>query len=340
MKKRLFAFFSAFVLLSMFASCGTVPGDTVTTDENGYREWVADTRFENGVSISRLHSSMPFLPWHFDGQATPVWQLGQYCDLSTTRAGYDATVNDLSLLPDGTEGTHSIIFTDADGYRTLTNLSGSKKLAIDGENETVVLAIDTTKEYIDPATGERLPRREGEDWVHMILQQSLDIPIAECEEVIMACNFKVQQCDVYDTSIGAAQFQWILRIKDCTLQNQPGSAMWFLVSVYDDRYEVYPGLAVADTGKADATQDFMYAPSGTALFGEANANIRVGRPYELTLNLKTHLRKAFDEAYEKGYLNSEAKWENMRITGFNIGWEVSNVAACSVKIAHMSIKTR
>lgn len=352
MKTRIFsAVLLVLLAVGLLASCAekadpaTPGGDTGT---NAYKEWISDPHFERGVNISGLRSdTVSYTPWNYDGPfEDPAWQLGQYCDLSATRQGYDADRNDLSPLfgdlspePDGAGGSQSVSSTDGDFY-TLTNASGSKRIAVNKKTSTVILTADTTKEYIDPMTGVMQPRREGEDWVHMILQQQLSIPIAEQEEIIMSCEFSVKQCDVVDDSIGAAQFQWVFSVSDVTRQGKPGSHIWFLVSLYDNRYEIIPAFSMVDSGKADASNDYMYAPGGAALFGEENAKIRVGRKYRLTLDLKAQLYTAFNEALAGGYLDENTAWENMRIDSFNIGWEVSNVSVSSVEISDISLTTR
>ena len=49
------------------------------------------------------------------------------------------------------------------------------------------------------------------------------------------------------------------------------------------------------------------------------------------------MKDAFDLAKSKGAL-AQSEWENMAVNGFNIGWEVSNLAKVGVKIANMSLK--
>ena len=49
------------------------------------------------------------------------------------------------------------------------------------------------------------------------------------------------------------------------------------------------------------------------------------------------MKTAFDLAQSKGAL-SESEWKNMAVNGFNIGWEVSNLAKVGVKIENMSLR--
>ncbi|MBQ9481548.1 MAG: hypothetical protein IJU84_05255, partial [Clostridia bacterium] len=268
----------------------------------------------------------------------PLWRLGQYCDLSATRSGYDSSVNDLSL---GTIFTDPKGITGTDGnYYTLTNRSGSKYAAVDTAAGEVYLAVDSSKEYVDQTTGEISRRAEGEDWIHMILfQQSGVVYLDEAEELVMSLDFTLTECEVYDSSIGAAQFQWIFSVHDKASKAQEPEYFWFIVSLFDNRYEVYPGMQAFDGGKADATGRFMYAPAGNELFGETGGRVETGKKYTVTLDLKNMMHDAFLAAKEKKALKT-SEWKNMALNGFNIGWEVSNVSKVGVKISSVSIRTK
>ena len=49
------------------------------------------------------------------------------------------------------------------------------------------------------------------------------------------------------------------------------------------------------------------------------------------------MKAAFELAKSKGAL-AQSAWEDMAVNGFNIGWEVSNLAKVGVKIENMSLR--
>jgi len=116
-----------------------------------------------------------------------------------------------------------------------------------------------------------------------------------------------------------------------------GDYYWFNICLFDNRYDVFPGTQMYDGGKADATGKFIYAPTGTELFGESGGKVEVGKTYHVTLDLKEYMKQAFDIAKSKGAL-VESEWENMRVDGFNLGWEVSNLAKVGVEISNLALK--
>ncbi len=313
--------------------------DSVSSAVPTEMQMLFDTKFEKGISVSSLHSGeQSYTTWNYTDESftEPFWMLGQYGDLSSTRTGYDATKNDLSL---GSElfGIPAYGITgEKDGKYTLTNQSGSKFMSVDTATGTVNLTVDSTKEYINQTTGMAQKRVDGEDWIHMILsQQCGTVYLDQLESFVMELDFKLTQEEIFDTSIGAAQFQWIFSVKDA--ESRIGDYYWFNVCLFDNRYDVFPGTQMYDGGKADSTGKFIYAPTGTDLFGESGGKVEVGKTYHVTLDLKTYMKQAFEIAKSKGAL-AESEWKNMRVNGFNIGWEVSNLAKVGVEISNLALK--
>lgn len=330
-------------LVAMLASCDMLfPTDEPGGDDNKTpveRELLFDKNFEKGIKISNLNSHQVGYTWWQYGDSIgdePFWSLGQYGDLSTTRANYDSTKNDLSL---GNElfdvPAYGITGVDGD-YYTLTNQSGSKFISVNTKTGELNLLVDSSKEYINQQTGAPAIRKNGEDWIHMIIQQSPGVVyLDQVESFIMELDFTLTENIEYDNSIGASQFQWIFSIHDKA--SPVNDYMWFNVTLFDNRFEVFPGTQLYDGGKADATGKFIYAPTGNELFPESGGKVEVGTTYHVRLDLKEYMRDAFDLAKSKGAL-SESEWENMAINGFNIGWEVSNLAKVGVKIENMSLR--
>lgn len=335
-----------------FASCGEKSSNSGNSNNNSESssggetqqpeetQMLFDTKFEKGISVSSLLSAeQSYTTWNYSGEeyTEPFWQLGQYGDLSSTRKGYDSTKNDLSL---GSElfgiPAYGITGTTEDGKHTLTNQSGSKFMSIDTKNGAVNLTVDTTKEYINQETGALQKRVNGEDWVHMILsQQCGTVYLDQVDSFVMELDFTLTTNEILDTSIGAAQFQWIFSVKDA--ESVIGDYFWFNVCLFDNRYENFPGTQMYDSGKADATGKFIYAPTGKDLFGETGGKVEVGKTYHVVLDLKAHMQNAFNIAKGKGAL-AQSEWKNMRINGFNLGWEVSNLAKVGVEISNLALK--
>lgn len=329
-------------MLCVCALCACVPSDT---GDNGDplpqgREILSDTRFESGIAVSNLRShDVATTQWKYSGNVAAsvaaAWSLGQYCDLSATRTNYDSSVNDLSLGtifddPDDLKGIENVV---DEGVYSLTNHSGSKEIVVNTNDGSVELNADTSKEYIDE-NGDILPRRDGEDWVHMILGQAAGgVRVADYSEVRVRIEFTVTEWELYDRTGGASQFQWIFSIKDYA--SEVGDYFWFNMTFFDDRYTeaVFPGNGLYDGGKEDATDKYIFAPSG-AYYSEDP--IQVGQTYNIDIDIKPLVREAFDDAKQKGALQ-QSEFENMGLNSLNIGWEVTDVAKVGVKIKGLSL---
>lgn len=341
--KKLALFLAVIMLLAILPGCELF-SPTTTTNPNDSpklieREILFDRHFEEGIKISNLNSHQVGYTWWKYGESgsdEPFWSLGQYCDLASTRTNYDSTKNDLSL---GNElfdiPAYGISGTDGD-YFTLTNESGSKYISVNTKTGEYNLNIDTTKEYVNQQTGEPVVRRNGEDWVHMIIQQTPGVVYLDrVESFIMELDFTITENIEYDNSIGASQFQWIFSIHDKA--SVIDDYMWFNVTLFDNRYEVFPGTQMYDGGKGDSTGKFIYAPTGEELFPTDGGKVEIGKTYHVKLDLKEYMKAAFELAKSKGAL-PESEWKNMAVNGFNIGWEVSNLAKVGVKIENMSLR--
>lgn len=332
-------FLAAFFLTGCTpASSGGAEDDRQDEESLLTREILSDAGFQEGLKISGLESqSYAYTWWKYEGTTptvAPLWSLGQYCNLARTRDGYDASQNDLSLKTLVDEG-HGIVGTDGDAY-TLTNVSGSKLVKLTPQCKKAELIADTSLEYIDQETGQIVPRSEGEDWVHLILSGTSEVVYpAKAEALTVSADVTVDECTVTDDSIGADQLQWIFQVRD--MRSSFIDYFWFSITLFDNRYEVFPGAQSFDGGKEDATGKFIYAPSGEALFGPSDAKMQTGVSRHVEIDLIPLLREAFLAAQANGAL-PQATWENMAVNGFNLGWEVSNVARVCAVLENLSIK--
>jgi len=300
------------------------------------REILTDTAFQNGLAISQLLSKNTATTWWkysktADNTVQPAWSLGQYCDLSATRTDYDSTKNDLSLDTMFDEGYG--IESNIGNIYQLTNQSGSKTVKYNKDTKAISLNADTSKEYIN-SDGELRARASGEDWLHMILGQSAGgIFLNSVDEIWVDLEFTLTENTQIDTSIGASQFQWIFSIKD--YESIISDYYWFNLTIFDNRFDTvdFAGTSMFDSGKADATGKYLYAPAGNKFMTE---NIEIGKSYKINLNIKPLLEEAFNQAKVKGALE-QSDFENMALNSLNIGWEVSNIAKVGIDISKISL---
>lgn len=172
------------------------------------------------------------------------------------------------------------------------------------------------------------PRKPGEAWPHLLLEQDFEQKPALADESPFVFTFegrslftdlRMPDADL-DEALHTAHFQLFFSISN---QNESSAGyrdyLWFGLSFYDYRYEEIPLYAAQDLGKEDATQKFIYE-LGTREYQDYS-NLKEDW-LELKMNLKPHMLKAFQEAKKNGFLK-ESELEDMRIVNFNIGWEVT-----------------
>ena len=91
-----------------------------------------------------------------------------------------------------------------------------------------------------------------------------------------------------------------------------------------------------DSGKADATNKFIYSTSSDKLY---EGEIQSGKDYAVRVDIRPLLEEAFGIAKEKGALE-QSEFSSMALNSLNIGWEVTHVAQMGVKLSHISLKTK
>lgn len=349
LKNVLYFLMCFIVMLGCACDNGGHSGDSSSGDKNEYREILNDPTFKKGFNVSNLKSgSVGGTWWKYSSTADtseqPAWDLAQYCDLSATRFRldgegnelwrYNSEVNDLSLATMFEEGKG--IEGKEGNYFTLTNVSGSKKVLCNPNDGSIVLNVDTSKEYLGE-NGKILPRSNGEDWVHIVLGQSVgNINVSECSEIRVQMEFSLDKDELISSVGGASQFQWIFSVKD--LNSAIGDYFWFNITLYDNRYAEtgFPGTSLFDGGKADSTGKYIYAPTGEQVFGE---KMQYQKKYTIDLDIRPLLEQAFNSAKEKGALK-ESSFESMVLNSMNLGWEVTNVSAVQVSMANLGLKVK
>jgi hypothetical protein len=225
----------------------------------------------------------------------------------------------------------------ADG--TLSYENEGKRVAVgrsDSPNRGLTLEIRGSAEY-----GSR-PRKQGENWPHLLVEQdALRLrALDELSEVRLRIRVRLlysksgMPAAEYNPGLHAAQFQMFFIVQNI----RPGSAdrgnyFWFGVPFYDSRYDIPPAYQAADAGKKDATGKFIYTVAGQAL-GETP--LKTGQWLALDVDLLPHIVKGLREATASGYLKS-SDLHNYAVANMNLGWEIPGTFDAAVQVQDLEI---
>ncbi|MBC9928971.1 hypothetical protein [Chitinophaga qingshengii] len=185
-------------------------------------------------------------------------------------------------------------------------------------------------------------RKDGEDWPHLLLEQSFPHPLRmdsmsalwlKMDTRLMYCMNKMKPA-TYRKKLHTAQFSLYLAINNRNRHSAGyGDFVWFGVPLYDYRYNDIKRYEARDKGKADATGKFIYSLAGREVY---TGSFHDGKWRHISKDLYPAIRRAFETAKRNGYLKSSS-WDDMYITGMNIGWEVPGTFDAGLQLEGLSL---
>lgn len=200
----------------------------------------------------------------------------------------------------------------------------------------LTFGVDSRSEYAG-----QLRRSSSEPWVHLLVQQEVEnapslAELAELRLRFEAClnhaeTFRPQG---YTRSLHAAQFQIVLTLNNAR-HDSPGFGdyLWFVVPVYDDRYDVPPEYIARDF--AVTKGKLIYNPGAAAL---GLSPLRSGEWRTVELELRSWLELALKAAWSKGYLHDSRDPFDYRVTHLNLGWEVPGLNRVEMNLRGLSLR--
>ncbi|THF84103.1 hypothetical protein [Cohnella fermenti] len=307
---------------------GASPAATASGQTNGTAELeraptdidvIMDDHYKNGFDLLGIRSIetgdqvMDVLNYGQPYGTYPFWRLAQW-----------GTKHSL-------EGAE--LQTLAEGVYEYSN--EAKAVTADTNTGTITLKALASKEY-------GRPRREGEDWPHLLIEQYfLKTPfLNDLSELRVKGSLRISKFEpmmdesAYNPSLHAAQVSWYL-----TMQNQNtsspgyGDYFWFGLPLFDNR-EPLPGESYfQDGGKEDTTHKFIYNMDASLYLSKS---LQDGEWASIDLDILPYVLKARDLAYEGGFLK-DTKPSDLAVANMNIGWELPGTFDVELQAQGLSI---
>lgn len=189
------------------------------------------------------------------------------------------------------------------------------------------LEVFASKEY-------PVPRKPGEDWVHLLLEQNFTklILLKTIQSIEYKIKAKLLFCnnrmgEEYRPDLHTAQITLFLtvqnRVKDSP---QYGDFFWFGLPLYDFRYEKIAEYGAQDLGKEDASKKFISTVASDELF---HGSIHSMDWITIDKNILPLIKRSFETAQSRGYMK-DSRWEDLCISSMNLGWEVPGTFDCGI----------
>ena len=285
-----------------------------------------DTRFQQGVVV---HSPTPgkhvvvgmLTPFSETVTAEPRWNLAQW------HSHFSLVDAKPEMMADAAvryfDGAKTIVFHPKAG-------KGTPDLA---------MGIDAITEY-----GDNIPK-PGDAWPHILLERKLigNPILTELKAVHFHIRFRIPKQEKKQTTewiekYHTAQFLFYMTIQNLNRDNPGyGDYYWYGVAMYDARYRHTPGHQAVDrtTEKKKGTGKFIFNLPGKEYFPESAHD---GEWITIDKDILPMIVQGLESAWERGYLSQSQVMADYRLSGMNIGWEVTGPMNVMAEIADFSIE--
>ncbi|HOQ89932.1 MAG TPA: hypothetical protein PLX03_07320 [Candidatus Hydrogenedentes bacterium] len=287
-------------------------------------ELFEDSAFLRGFHVSAVkpwdqpNILGPIVPEGLSPSAPPVWRLAQWHSNSLLKPGTLSRDPEVPLWKAATD-TKSIILRQEKGRAILTlECLGAREFA-------------------------GRPRRQGEPWPHLLIEQALDSPpISKLEQLTFSIRFRIPSvsadpdlADKLDPGLHTAQTTAYWTVEGAGDDGHK-DMFWFGIPLFDVRYPVPPAYCSVDTGFPGATEKYIYTVAGDRLWSGATGD---GAWRENTVDLIPLLKEALRAIQEKGAMTRVCP-DSLRLTSFNLGWEITGPYNASLEISGLSLRAR
>ena len=209
-----------------------------------------------------------------------------------------------------------------------------KSVKVDKRMGAVTLCADTSADY------ER-PRRKGEPWVHLLLEQgkfAQAVRVAEAGEIWVEVEFELTHLREFvnpEEETQAAQFSWFLYLKN-TREESPGrhDFVWFGLSLFDSRHDFTTLYAARDFAVPEGK--FIYQAGSESFLNE---KVTPGKRVTVRRDILPDIRAAIDAAHAQGFI-LHSNFEDMTLDGMNIGWEIPGMFDAGMTIHRLRVEVK
>ncbi|MDR2040388.1 MAG: hypothetical protein LBQ60_20930 [Bacteroidales bacterium] len=296
---------------------------TVVSDHSSHvmEEVIGDITFEKGFSLSPLDPQITQRKgadkantdtlYFYQPDTRPVWQMSQWY------SKYD-------LAGTITQKNRDSISYSNQGKKITRHHDGS-----------LLLEITTSTEYDHP-------RRDGEPWPHLLIEQKLNkrVNIGEVRKILFSMEMKLVKCtnmmreEDFNEALHTAQTPLYFILKNTNKNSEDyNSAIWFGIPSFDYRYTKMSEkeLISWDIG----TQMFIYNVPQILVWGDIS--FQDMRWHKAETDLLPLMMRAVESMQEKGVFTATSL-SDLVLTEMNFGWEVPGIFDAAVMVRGISLK--
>ena len=315
----------------LIAAAGCAPTDPVVPEPEpepetpAYLEVIRDNHFARGFGVrgeTTATGTQVFKVLDYQGTAEQphVWDMARW----NNPEGFDSPTSTEEKIGD------EYVYTDS-----------SKVVRVNPETGYLYTELDTSKIYDHP-------RVYGEPWPHLLIEQDFEsIDITRAEKIMASISFRIVRCDnlmgdAYNSNIHTGHFLWYFTLRNevpegATFEEagRNGDFLWYGVPLYD--YRTPNGMAesaVIDGGVEGAGNGKLIYSMPTT---DYLPPIEIGTLYQVEVDILPYMRRAYERAQEMKMLEN-VRFENLRFSYMNLGWEVPGTFHVASEFTDLSVK--
>ena len=284
--------------------------------ERGFNALPGNKAFEDGSYPENDYMDNVYLKYTKDSPS-PVWQLQQ------TGCIYD--LNDIynpitEKYPEYQNGYYKF-----DGV--------SNHVYVNPDIGEIKLGVEASKEY-------EHPRKDRENWPHLLLQNALTEQVTLSElssleftiDLNIHCENKMKDSE-YNPSMHTAQFLMYFVVNTMNdIDN--GEYFWFGVPFFDYRYKAMKPSAFIDNGTSGNTGKVIYQMATEKI--DPNG-FQLDHDYSISLDLIEEFQDALIETQKLGRMTNTTVTD-LSISNMNIGFEIPGTFDVEATFKNFSLK--
>ncbi|HOK09457.1 MAG TPA: hypothetical protein PLT82_07675 [Candidatus Hydrogenedens sp.] len=185
-------------------------------------------------------------------------------------------------------------------------------------------------------------RKYGEPWAHVLIEKHFpqEIKIKEYD-LKFEIKFQITRCmcdstlkEKVDPHLHTAQITAYWTVKN-TNPRSPDyeDYFWFGIPIFDARYTIPPEYISKDVGSAYTTNKLIAVIDGNRFY---KGNTGDGTPKMLNVTLNSYIEESLNKGKNQGFLKN-SNIDDLSITSFNLGWEVTGPYNAEIEISHISM---
>lgn len=251
-------------------------------------------------------------------------------------------------------------FTD----KTVSTFSSPKKGVYDFKSPTNNFIVDTVnRSLIFDCTASKCydaPRTENQGWQHLLIEagftqqvnkdpkelksgdsrtKATELKRINVKGNISLTKFEDHMGSDFNPDLHAAQFLLYFTVHNCNPESKDFKKMiWLGINFFDNRHEFQCGGSQYDKGTdclIVGLGNCLVYPSGDSFFKNGKP-VASEKSYDFNVNILSHVKKALATANKDGYLLN-TNFEDLNITGMNIGWEVPGTFDVTMKLNNFDV---